>query len=117
VVKMTSQFATRNKHRLGMTANDGVLDRYIETPNPGKPTLDSHLGAVEKPISTFLKSGRYEKVELIKFPTFSYLVREHKLFKLWQKSYQYPPDGVRAKQAYALGQVRWLTISPTTTES
>jgi len=117
VVKITSQFATRNKHRLGMTADGGMLDRYIETPNPGRPAVDSHLGAVDKPISTFLKNGRYEKVELIRFPTFSYLVSEYKHLKLIRGSFRYPADGVRAKRAYALGQVRWRTISPTTTES
>jgi hypothetical protein len=117
VVKITSQLATRNKHRLGMTANGGMLDRYIETPNPGRPMVDSHLGAVDKPISTFLKNGRYEKVELIRFPTFSYLVREHKHVNLIQQSPSYPADGVRAKRAYALDQVKWRTISPTTDQS
>jgi hypothetical protein len=112
MVKMTSQFATKNTYRLGMTTNGGILDRYIETPSPGRPSIEKHLGAVEKPISVTLRDTRYEKIELIKFPTFCYLIREHKLIKLRQMSLRYQPDGKRAKQDAELGRVRnWRTIS------
>jgi hypothetical protein len=39
-VKMTTQIATKNTRALGMTTDDGMLDRYLGTPNPGKPSFD-----------------------------------------------------------------------------
>jgi hypothetical protein len=48
-VKMTSQLATKNTHSLGITTDDAMLDRYLETINPGRPSIDDHLGAIETP--------------------------------------------------------------------
>lgn len=116
MVKMTSQFATKNTYRLGMTTNGGILDRYIETPNPGRPSIDNHLAAVERPISVTLIDGRHQKIELIKYPTFCYLIRERKRTKFHQVSFRYPPDGKRAKQDAELGRVIWRTTPRTSTD-
>jgi len=105
-VTMTSQRATGNTRTLGMTTDDRTVERYFQTANPGRPSTDSHLGAIEKPRSIVLQDGKYERLELVCHQGFCYFLRDNHFLELGHKSINYP-DSRRALQVRGNGRIVW----------
>jgi hypothetical protein len=116
-VTMTSQRATGNTRTLGMTTDDGTIERYLRTANPGRPSTDSHIGAVEKPRSVTLRDGRYQKIKLFIERGCYYFLRETRFTQLAERSITYN-NKERALAVHAAGTIRWRSethpIDPST---
>ncbi|SRR5258708_23648328 len=107
-VKMTSQLATKNAHSLGMTADDGTLDRYLETINRGRPSVDKHLAAVEIPRPIVLTENSRYKLKLIRYEKDCYyFIRENLLTRLGQRSITYGSKP-RAMQVFEADKIVWF---------
>jgi hypothetical protein len=105
-VTMTRQFATKNTRALGMTTDKGVLDRYLDAVNPGRPSVEDHLGAVETPRPiVLLDHGRY-KTKLVHYEDFYYFIREDRITRLGQRSITYASKR-RAMQVFEMDKIRW----------
>lgn len=105
-VKMTGQFATKNTHALGMTTDGGMLDRYIDTPNPGKPSFDKRLEGANTPRPVVLKDDGNVRIKLVHYEDFYYFLLDDLMTGLGQRSITYGSKP-RAMQVFSTGKIRW----------
>lgn len=114
-VKMTGQLATKNKRTLGMTTDDGMLDRYLDTVNPGRPLVEDHLGAIETPRPIILVENVRYRIKLVHFENFYYFLREDQITRLGRRSITYGSKR-RAMQVFEMDNIKWrletYSISP-----
>lgn len=106
-VKMTSQFATKNTHALGMTTDNNTIDRYLKTRNPGKPSYDKRLEGALAPHPVVLRNGKWLKVKMVRYgDSCYYFLREDSPTGLGQRSITYGSKR-RALQVYEAEKIKW----------
>jgi hypothetical protein len=103
---MTTQAATKNTLRLGMTTDDGILDRYVNTPDPGKPSFDKRLDGAQTPRPVLLRDDGVVRIKLVHYEDFYYFLREDLATGLGQRSITYG-NRSRAMQVFSTGKIRW----------
>jgi hypothetical protein len=115
-VTMTNQLATSNTHSLGMTTDNEMLNRYIDTPNPGKPSFDPRLDGAHTPRAVLLKSEGGVRIKLVHYENAYYFLREDARAGSGQRSITYGNEQ-RALQVFRAGAIRWWreTYSPFST--
>ena len=105
-VKITTQLATKNTRTLGMTTDDGMLDRYVNTPDPGKPSFDKRLDGAHTPRPVLLKDDGLVRIKLVHYEDFYYFLRENLTTGLGQRSITYGSKP-RAMQVFSTGKIKW----------
>jgi hypothetical protein len=88
-----------------------MLDRYLGTPNPGKPSFDERLEGANTPMSVVLKDDGRVRIKLVHYEGFYYFLREDLKTCLGQRSINYS-NRPRAMQVFSAGKIRWREEYP-----
>lgn len=103
-VKMTSQNASKNLFTLGITQDGNTVNRYLTTPNPGRPAV---TGPIDVPIQAVLLETRRVKIVLVKYRNFFFFIRDDFRLKQRSRSITYSQRS-RAIQKFESNKIIWL---------